>query len=68
MAAIGPLIAGVSPAALALLLAGGLVYSAGVVIYLRKTLPFRRAIWHALVVAAAATQFAAILVGVVLPG
>jgi hemolysin III len=68
VAAIGPLIAGVSPAALALLLAGGLVYSAGVVIYLRKTLPFRRAIWHALVVAAAATQFAAILVGVVLPG
>lgn len=64
--AIKPLLATVSLLALCLLLAGGLVYSAGVVIYLRKTLPFRRAIWHGFVVAAAATHYAAILTGVVL--
>ena len=65
--AIKPLMGGVSVLALSLLLAGGLIYSAGVIVYLRKTLPFRRAIWHGFVVAAAATQYAAILTGVVLP-
>ena len=65
--AIKPFLAGVSLAALGLLLAGGLVYSAGVIVYLNKTLPFRRAIWHGFVVAAAATHFAAVLVGVVAP-
>jgi hemolysin III len=66
--AIKPLLADVSAAALILLLAGGLVYSLGVIIYLNKALPFRRAIWHGFVTAAAATHFAAILTGVVLPG
>jgi hemolysin III len=65
--AIKPLLADVSILALGLLLAGGLIYSLGVIVYVRKTLPFRRAIWHGFVVAAAATQFAAVLVGVVLP-
>ncbi|MGI9170334.1 MAG: PAQR family membrane homeostasis protein TrhA [Caulobacteraceae bacterium] len=64
--AIGPLTAGVRTAALVLLLAGGLVYSMGVVVYLRKALPFRRAIWHGFVVAAAAIHYAAVLTGVVL--
>jgi len=66
--AIKPLLADVSAEALILLLAGGLVYSLGVIIYLNKALPFRRAIWHGFVTAAAATHFAAILTGVVLPG
>jgi hemolysin III len=64
--AIKPLLATVSLIALALLLAGGLVYSLGVVVYLRKSLPFRRAIWHGFVIAAAATHYVAILTGVVL--
>ena len=64
--AIKPLLATVSLVALALLLAGGLVYSFGVIVYLRKTLPFRRAIWHGFVIAAAATHYVAILTGVVL--
>ena len=55
-------------AALILLLVGGLVYSLGVVVYLKRDLPFRRAIWHGFVTAAAATHFAAILTGVVLAG
>jgi len=66
--AIQPLLAGVSLFALGLLLAGGLVYSLGVIVYLNRRLPFRRAIWHGFVVAAAGTHFAAILIGVVLPG
>jgi hemolysin III len=64
-----PLLATVSLLALALLLAGGLVYSLGVIVYLRKTLPFRRAIWHGFVITAAASHYVAILTGVVLsPG
>lgn len=66
LAAIKPLMATVSGAALVLMLIGGLIYSAGIPFYLAKTLPFRRAIWHGFVVIAAATQYAAVLVGVVL--
>jgi hemolysin III len=66
--AIKPFLAGVSAVALILLLVGGLVYSLGVIVYLNKDLPFRRAIWHGFVTVAAATHFAAILTGVVLPG
>ena len=66
LAALAPMLSGVSPVALILLLAGGLIYSAGVIVFLRRTLPYRRAIWHGFVVAAAATHWAAILTGVVL--
>lgn len=64
--ALKPLLAGVSLLALILLAAGGLIYSLGVIVYARHTLKFRRAIWHGFVVAAAATQYAAVLLGVVL--
>ena len=64
--AIKPLLAGVSLLALGLLLAGGLTYSLGVIVYVRRALPFRRAVWHGFVIAAAAMQYAAILTGVVL--
>lgn len=49
-----------SPAALALLAAGGILYTAGVPVHLRDSLPFSRAIWHGCVVAAASCHFAAI--------
>ncbi len=64
--AIKPFVATISLAALVLLVAGGVIYSLGVLIYLRRSLPFRRAIWHGFVVAAAMTHLAAILTGVVL--
>jgi hemolysin III len=64
--AVKPLLADVSAIALVLLLVGGLVYSLGVIVYLKKDLPFRRAIWHGFVTTAAATHFAAVLMGVVL--
>jgi hemolysin III len=65
--AIKPMLAAVSAAALILLAVGGIIYSAGVLVYVRKRLRFRRAIWHGFVVAAAATQYVAVLTGVVLP-
>ena len=56
----------VTLAALLLLVAGGVLYSTGVIFYVNKRLKFSRAIWHGHVVAAAATHWTAVLVGVVL--
>jgi len=64
--AMGPMIASVSLAGMILLAVGGLVYSAGVIFYVRKSLHFRRAIWHGFVVTAAGVHYAAIMTGVVL--
>jgi hemolysin III len=49
---------------LALLGLGGIFYSTGVVFYLNKRLQYAKAIWHGHVVAAAASHWAAVLVGV----
>ncbi|WP_127753891.1 hemolysin III family protein [Devosia sp. 1566] len=46
-----------------LLALGGAFYSAGVLFYANKRLQFAKAIWHGHVVAAAATHWAAVLVG-----
>jgi hemolysin III len=43
-----------------LLMAGGLVYSAGVVFYLMERIPYHKAIWHGFVLAAAVLQFSSI--------
>jgi hemolysin III len=63
--AIGPMISGVPMMALVLLVVGGLIYTTGTLVF-HSQLPFRRAIWHGLVVAAAGIHFAAICTGVVL--
>jgi len=63
--AIQPMISGVSPIALALLIIGGLIYTLGCFIFVRQGLPFRRAIWHGFVVAGAGAHYAAVMVGVV---
>jgi hemolysin III len=62
--ALGPLIQGVTMTALVLLVIGGLLYTVGALLFLQPALPFRRAIWHTFVVAAAAVHYAAIFVGV----
>lgn len=49
-----------------LLALGGLIYSAGVFVYLRHDLPFRRAIWHGIVLTGAGVHYAAVLTGVIL--
>jgi hemolysin III len=64
--ALKPMIESVASGALLLLLAGGVLYSTGVIFYVNKRLKFARAIWHGHVVAAAAAQWVAVLLGVVL--
>lgn len=64
--ALKPLIDGVSWVVLLLLLAGGVIYSTGVLFYVKKQLKFCRAIWHGHVVTAAVVHWAAVLLGVVL--
>jgi hemolysin III len=66
LVALRPLIQGVPVLALALLTAGGLIYTTGALIYHSPRLPYRRAIWHGFVVTAAAAHYAAICAGVVL--
>ena len=69
IAAFGPLSRGLPLTALALLIAGGLVYTSGCFVFLKDNLPFRRAVWHGFVGVGAALHFAAVVFGVVvLPG
>jgi len=65
LAAIEPLIDGVPLAGIILLAIGGVLYTVGVPFYAWQRLPFRRAIWHGFVMAAAAVHYAAVLTGVV---
>jgi hemolysin III len=64
--ALKPMIDTVAWYALLLLLAGGVLYSTGVIFYVNKKLKFARAIWHGHVVAAATAHWVAVLLGVVL--
>jgi hemolysin III len=57
---IRPLSAAVAAADLWLLMAGGIVYTAGVIFYLVERLPYHKAIWHGFVLAAVMLHFAAI--------
>jgi len=58
--AIEPLLASLDGTTLVLLLAGGVIYSVGVVFHLASRWPYARALWHSFVVVAAATHYAAI--------
>ena len=64
--ALKPMLETVHPLALALLVMGGLIYTAGVFVFISPRVKYRRAIWHGFVVAGAAVHWAAVLVGVVL--
>lgn len=61
-----PLSALPSPA-ITLLAIGGLLYSLGVLFHLWDRLPYHNAVWHALVLAAAGSHYAAILFYIALP-
>lgn len=52
--------AGLAPAGLALLVAGGIIYSVGAVFYVRRVVPFSHAVWHSFVVAGCALHFLSI--------
>jgi len=64
--ALKPLMDTVHPVALGLLVLGGLIYTAGVFVFISPQVKFRRAIWHGFVVTGATVHWAAVLVGVVL--
>ncbi len=59
--AIKPLLAVMEQGGLQLLLCGGLAYTAGVIFYLWKKLPFNHAIWHLFVIAGSCCHFFAVL-------
>lgn len=61
---IDPILASLTATAGTLLLAGGVLYSLGVVFHLWHRLRYQNAIWHSFVLLAAACHFAAIAVGV----
>jgi hemolysin III len=62
----GPLFTQLAPAAILLLLLGGLIYSLGVPVHLWRRLSYHNAIWHGFVLIAAGCHYAAVVVGVVL--
>jgi hemolysin III len=68
VAAFGPFASTVSDRVLVLLVVGGSLYTFGVVFHLWERLRYHNAIWHALVVAASACHFAAIVDAVGLTG
>lgn len=59
--AIKPLLAHVASGGLVLLAAGGLAYTAGVVFYKWKSLPYNHAIWHGFVLLGSTLHFFAVL-------
>lgn len=61
LVAFGPLTAGLDRLTIDLLVAGGVLYTVGVGFHLWRALPYRTAIWHGLIVAAASCHYAAIL-------
>lgn len=56
-----PLLAAIDPRGLLLLLIGGLSYTAGIVFYVWRRLPYHHAIWHIFVLVGSAFHFFAIL-------
>ena len=57
----GPLLTGVTPLAVSLLIAGGLTYSFGIIFLMWHRLPFHNTIWHVCVLAGTAICYAAIV-------
>lgn len=58
---INPLMQAVSIGVLILLLAGGIIYSAGVALHMADRLPYHNAAWHACVLVAAICHYAAVM-------
>ncbi len=59
--AFGPMLDSLAPVSVLLLAIGGLTYTVGTIFHLRDHWPFNRAIWHGMVLAAAATHYAAVI-------
>lgn len=65
--AIKPLLQALQPGALALMLAGGLTYTGGVVFYTWRRLRYHHAVWHLFVLAGSVLHFLAVVLYVI-PG
>jgi hemolysin III len=63
--ALDPLVEAVPYWSFVLLLAGGAIYTAGVVFHLLERMPFHNAIWHLFVLGGAISQFASIYLAVI---
>ena len=59
--AVGPISTYLPTVSLALIVVGGVIYSAGVVFHVWERLRFQNAIWHGFVVAAATVHYSAVL-------
>lgn len=69
VAAIKPMLAGIAPGGLILLIAGGLSYTVGILFYRLRRLRYHHAIWHLFVLAGSTLHFFAILFHVIpVPG
>ncbi|MBP6010796.1 MAG: hemolysin III family protein [Alphaproteobacteria bacterium] len=68
LAAVNPLIESVSMQSLVLIAVGGVIYSIGVVFHLWEKLPYQNAIWHWLVLTAAACHYIAVFNEVAIAG
>jgi len=66
-AALLPLVGALPTGAIALLLAGGVLYSLGSFIHTRVAWPFHNALWHAMVLCAAGVHLAAVAEVIALP-
>ena len=64
--AAGPLATHLPAATLVLIVAGGVLYSIGVIFHVWEKLRFQNAIWHGFVVAAAAVHYSAVVTSVVM--
>ncbi len=64
--ALQPLAHALPTPTLVLLVAGGALYSSGVLFYLWTRLPYHMVVWHGFVLAAAGCHYAAVLTGIVL--
>ena len=65
---LAPYVSVMSGTTLTMLVAGGVLYTAGVVFHMWERLPFQNAIWHVFVLAAAICHYWAVMDGVVLAG
>jgi hemolysin III len=61
LAAIAPMLRSLSPTALILVGLGGIIFTLGTLFHHRDDWPYNRAIWHALVLAAAALHYSAVI-------
>ena len=65
--AVEPLVRSVHPEGLVLLLLGGLAYTAGMIFYAWRRLPYHHAVWHVFVMAGSACHFSCVLAYVIPP-